>query len=162
MPNLTINNITPEQQKEILALAEEIKKRDEGELNLGDKYWHIGDDGDVFCLYWFDSELSKERQAIGNFFKTKGEAEKAINWLKALASVRTYIKKNMPFEADWEDYSQEKWGIAYNHNAVEFFSAGNDDYQFNPLNLYVKSQEDANKLIEDMEKELLIIYGVNE
>lgn len=47
-------------------------------------YWYIGFDGVVIgCVAPFDDEIVQKRKAIGNYFETEEEAEKAVEKLKA-------------------------------------------------------------------------------
>lgn len=54
------------------------------------KYWFIGDNGAVFKFNSFleNTELEKEYKEIGNYFKTKEEAEQAVEKLKAWKRLR--------------------------------------------------------------------------
>ena len=46
-------------------------------------YWYIDGWGDVSCDNDYDTEIDNQRKAIGNYFETKEEAEKAVERLKA-------------------------------------------------------------------------------
>ena len=54
----------------------------------GGEYWYISDSGEVNSNYWYDDYDHKGRLKLGNVFKTKEEAEKAVEKLKALRRLR--------------------------------------------------------------------------
>lgn len=48
-----------------------------------EEYWYMGTDGIIYHESWLNSRLDKGRYAIGNCFRTKAEAEQAVEKLKA-------------------------------------------------------------------------------
>lgn len=80
------------------------------------EYFYITDDGNVDFVVEENHNLSKRRKAIGNIFKTKEEAEKYINYLKAKAILKEDTKGYKP---DWEDEDEYKYSAYWNINRSE-------------------------------------------
>ena len=71
-------------------------------------YWYIDFDGDV--LGWAgenDEETDRKRQAIGNYFETKAEAEKAVEKLKAWKRLKDnyLVLKRLDVDGNTATYS---------------------------------------------------------
>lgn len=69
----------------------------------GDEYWYIDSEGwiDGPCEYLSGDDWDVERLLIGNVFKTKAEAEFAVEKLKVEAELREFGK---PFESGDVNY----------------------------------------------------------
>ena len=52
------------------------------------EYWYIDYNGSVKCFQYLDYDWQEEMQAIGNFFETKEDAEKAVEKLKAFKRLK--------------------------------------------------------------------------
>ena len=80
------------------------------------EYFYITDDGFVDFVVEAEPNLSRRRKAIGNIFKTKEEAEKYIDYLKAKAILKEDTKGYKP---DWEDEDEYKYYAYWNTNRNE-------------------------------------------
>ena len=67
---------------------EEIKESNRWKPEKFKKYYYVGSDSSVYNSIWADDSIGRGRFEIGNCFQTKEEAEKAVEYLKALAVVR--------------------------------------------------------------------------
>lgn len=68
---------------------EEIKESNRWKPEMSQKYYYIGGDSFVYDDTWVnDSAVDNGRLEIGNIFQTKDEAERVVEYLKALAIVR--------------------------------------------------------------------------
>lgn len=75
------------------------------------EYFYITDDGNVDFVVEENHNLSKRRRAIGNIFKTKEEAEKYLEYLKA----KTIIKKDAKgFKPDWNNEDENRYRGCWN------------------------------------------------
>lgn len=96
-----IGGLTMNLQEELKALKERIAELEEQEKyeqefpKVGYIYWRIDDRGSVDNSLYNDYYTDKRRQAIGNFFKTKKQAEFAAEKLKVEAELRKFSR---PFE----------------------------------------------------------------
>lgn len=137
---------------------EEIKESNRWEPEKFQKYYYVGDDSFVRDDNWANgSAIDNGRFEIGNCFKTREEAERAVEYLKALAVVRgdatsEFVKCN------------ENWFIGYDpeHKSIDAFcnpyTARNGIFGLP----YFATAEDAQRSIELHKKEWLTIFGVKE
>lgn len=102
-----------EMKEELAALKEQLNQLMEEESakagewpKAGDAYWGITVDGDVTWQHYSDTDFSADCLSIGNCFRTKEDAEFAVERLKVLAEMRKFT-----FEPDWKDSNQLKWGL---------------------------------------------------
>lgn len=75
----------------------------------GDDYLYICDEGDILTESWDGLDFEEYRLAIGNVFKTKEQAEFAVEKLKVEAELRKHSdvwnleKTQYTFSFNWED-----------------------------------------------------------
>ena len=81
--------------KQRIAELEEQAKEEQEFPKMGDIYWRIDDRGSVDNCMYNNYYTDNHRQAIGNFFKTKEQAEFAAEKLKVEAELRKFSR---PFE----------------------------------------------------------------
>lgn len=122
-----------------------------------EQYWYIGSCGAVISDR--DDRVSADDAyyEFGNYFRTEAEAEKAVNWLKALTVLRDDTKG---FKPNWKDGSQLRWGVEYNYatNRLSVYLT------FGIQNgvIYFATKDDALESIKKHEREWKIFYGVEE
>ena len=112
--------------------------------------YHINDHGDSISCIRVGSLPSSERylKEIGNYFETREEAEKYLEYLKAKAIIKQDAKG---FKPDWNDkYKPKYWGYwnFYNNkldNNFTFLSKSKD--------IYFKSKEDIEESFKKHPKE---------
>lgn len=137
---------------------EEIKEPTRWEPKYAEEYYYLSGDGSV-GRETFDDEfdIDNDRFEIGNCFQTKEEAERVVEYLKALAVVRgdstsEFVKYN------------DNWFIGYDpeHKSIDAFcnpyTARNGIFGLP----YFATEEDAKRSIELHKKEWLTIFGVKE
>lgn len=137
---------------------DEIEESTRWKPELGHDYYYISGDGHVYDNSWDDSQfVDRGRFEIGNYFETRKEAEKAVEYLKALAVVRgdatsEFVKYN------------DNWFIGYDseHKSIDAFcnpyTARNGIFGLP----YFATREDAQSSIEQHRNEWLTIFGVKE
>lgn len=124
---------------------------------LGQKYYYLDSNGLVYDNIWADDSIDSIRFEIGNCFKTEEEAERVVEYLKALAVVRgdatsEFVKYN------------DNWFIGYDpeHKSINAFcnpyTARNGIFGLP----YFATEEDAQRSIEQHKNEWLTIFGVKE
>ena len=137
---------------------EEINESTRWKPEMCQTYYHVGGDGRVYDDTWVnDSAVDNGRFEIGNCFQTEEEAERVVEYLKALSVVRgdatsEFVKYN------------DNWFIGYDpeHKSIDAFcnpyTARNGIFGLP----YFATEEDAQRSIELHKNEWLTIFGVKE
>ena len=137
---------------------EEIKESNRWKPEMGQTYYYVVGDGRIYDDTWVnDSAVDNGRFEIGNCFQTKEEAERAVGYLKALATVRgdamtRFVK------------GKNNWYVYYDtdSNSLEFsISSSMLDNGIFGLP-YFATGEDARRSIKLHRNEWLTIFGVKE
>lgn len=137
---------------------EEIKEPNRWKPEKFQKYYYVGDDSFVDSDNWANGPaIDNGRFEIGNCFQTKEEAERAAEYLKALAVVRG------DGTSGFVKY-KNNWYVFYNH-AYRCLDVMNrfpliDNGIFGPP--YFATEGDAHRSIELHKNEWLTIFGVKE
>lgn len=107
---------------EVEISEEELKKLEEKKLPRkrwravkGDKYWILDDEGGYTYSDHYN-ETDNYFYSIGNYFKTKEEAEFYKNELIYTQMLKDYIYEHDDVELKWWDVGQEKWYLLYDFN----------------------------------------------
>ena len=136
---------------------EEIEEQTRWKPELGQRYYSLDSKGSPYDDIWSNDYIDRNRSEIGNCFQTKEEAERVVEYLKALAVVRGdatsgFVKYN------------DNWFIGYDpeHKSIDAFcnpyTARNGIFGLP----YFATEEDAKRSIELHKKEWLTIFGVEE
>lgn len=120
------------------------------------EYFYITDDGNVDFVVEENHNLSKRRRAIGNIFKTKEEAKKYLEYLKAKAIIKQDTKG---FKPNWQNINETKY--------LGFWDLDEDKLDYLPRNIfkevaiYFKSREDIEESFEKHPEEwkTYLTYG---
>ena len=92
-------------------------------LNLKEKYYFINDEGEVYLSSWCNDGFDKRRCKMSNVFITKEAAEKERDRRILLTRFRQFRDKcNGDWKPDWEDKSEDKFFILFNHESSELIS----------------------------------------
>lgn len=95
---------------------------------IGEKYWFISDEGDVFSAYELGASTDTNRWNRGNYYKTEGDTKKHQKYLKALnilltdASGGEYVDGGDNWTAVYDCYR----GIYDISDNVDVISVGNN------------------------------------
>ena len=110
--------------------------------------------------FWSNSFIDKSMFEMGEYFKTKKEAEQYLRECKLIFKLKQYAKeKNDGWEPDWEDSGMDKWNIYFNHGYKGLATMDiriQEDFLKIP---YFKSEEIAQECIDlfgDEIKEVLV------
>jgi hypothetical protein len=121
----------------------------------------VADCGTPLYSSWDGKTVDNYRLGLGNVFETKEEAEKHAEYLKAISKVTNYCYENdlVLTDIDWEDADQKKYFIIY--TSMAGFADDVTWVSYKKMVLpYLKSKEACEKVIEEMEDELKIIFNV--
>ena len=105
--------------KERIAELEELVKEEQEFPQDGDKYWLIEETLGVSRYAWAGDDFDNKLLSVGNVFRTKQQAEFAIEKLKVEAELRKYSKPFEPMENnfyivfDASDVSVDVWYVSY-------------------------------------------------
>ena len=138
---------------------EEIEEPTRWKPENGETYYRVGSDGRIYDDTWDDSLsiTDSERFDIGNCFQTEEEAERAAEYLKALATVRgDATSKFTKGNRNWYVY----YGTDMNSLRPWFNINDNRNGIFGLP--YFATREDAQRSIETHKKEWMTIFGVKE
>lgn len=150
-------NRIEELEKELLELKEQAKEEQEFP-KLGDEYWYTDEFGTV-CSYqsdeFFNKDIIEDMKDIGNIFKTKEQAEFAVERMKVENELRKLSDSwdleitQYTFSLDWECGELE----------IEY-----PDYNQYPNSYYFYSIDDLQQTIETVGRGRIkkYIFGVEE
>lgn len=106
-----------ELKKKYKELGEEIerleKKRDVWKPEKDEEYYVIDPDGDVYSDNWANMDTDELVYEIGNCFKTREEAEKAVEKAKIYTQLKRLAEEENTEPIDWTNEKQTKYYIAY-------------------------------------------------
>lgn len=127
-------------------------------------YWFI--DEEFNRLSWkkdIRGDYDKSRWLSGNYFMTREQAKRKLEYDKALMRIKRYIRKNFGhFEPDWEDPNQKKFYIFYCNQECKLernYCGISQDLNNLP---YLQTEQQCNQLIKDMEEDLKIVLNYNQ
>lgn len=109
--------------QEIKDLKEQLKLVENKEIwqpKKGEKYWTIGIDG---CVWQTSNDGDDKIFEIGNYFKSKEEAEKQAEYNKVMNRFRKYCEGHSK-PLDWENGKQCKHSVIYNRSDKEIQFCG--------------------------------------
>lgn len=137
---------------------DEIKEPTRWKPEISHDYYYISGDGHVYDNSWDDSRfVDNGRFEIGNCFQTKEEAERVVEYLKALAVVRgDATTKFTEGKSNWYVYyDAEKEYLCIE---VRYYFMGNGIFGLP----YFATEKDAQRSIELHRNEWLTIFGIEE
>ena len=137
---------------------EEINESTRWKPDDDQKYYYVDSGGSVDSDIWNDySAIDDDRFEIGNCFQTEEEAERAVEYLKALAVVRGGATSK--FARDRNNF-YVYYDIISNHLAVgvSFYDLENGIFGLP----YFATTKDAQRSIEQHKNEWLTIFGIEE
>ena len=134
---------------------EEIKESTRWKPEIGQKYYFLDSDGSVNVDEWCDLSIDRNRFNLGNCFQTEEEAERTVEYLKALSVVRgDATSKFTKGEDNWRVYYSASTDCLYPD--YDHFSIDNGIFGLP----YFATEEDAERSIEQHKKEWLTIFGI--
>ena len=113
---LNMENLSEDERDQLFKLVEKANKNNKVWRPYdGESYYYIYSDGEIDVLNWNNCDADKNRYSLGNCFKTREEAEFAIEKLKVIAELKRFAEENNEGEMDWNDWIQYKFSIYYSH-----------------------------------------------
>lgn len=159
--NITVNmeNLSEEEREQLMKLIQKSNKtkRKIWEPEYDEWYFSISGCGEVESFNWLNDSTDDSSYGIGNCFKTREDAEFALEKLKVEAELRRFAEENNECGIDWKNKNQEKWYIFYNYNdnkSIWFGSVCNHKMNI----IYFSSKEIAKQAVEYIGEERLKKY----
>ena len=141
--------------KERIAELEEQVEQEKEFPQFGDDYWYVDSDTDVLDVAWYGGEYDQGRLSINNVFKTKDQAEFAVEKLKVEAELRKFSR---PFE-----YGKFNYCLLFDIDGNNFRT---DVTSYCPSQgaIYFESEEKAQEAVSTVGEERIkkYIFGVED
>lgn len=146
-----IEALETEFAEKIKALKAEVQREDEFPQD-GDEYWFVNYYGSVDNSFYTNHPSDNYRSEIGNFFKTKQEAQFAVEKLKVEAELRKFSR---PFE-----HGKPNFNLIFNKDNGLIIDAWNIYWCQGAI--HFESKEKAKQAIESVGEERIkkYIFGV--
>ena len=114
--NITVNmeNLSQDERELLLGLIEKANKKESKvwKPRCEERYYCIDKFGRVKYYTSVGDEVDKIYE-IGNCFKTKEEAEFALERQKVITELKRFALENNEHELDWNNFNQNKFEIFY-------------------------------------------------
>ena len=148
--NVNMENLTEAERNQLLALV----KKSTGENKAwkpeyDEKYYYIDVDGECYLVSWNDSDINDSLYTIGNCFKTKEEAEFAVEKLKVTTKLKRFAQEHNE-KIDWHDSDCNginwKYYLAYEYPIKSIIICATERVQ--GADVYFTSKELAQEAIK--------------
>ena len=126
-----------------------------------EKYFYIEDCMGVSDDRNVQAPIDYCRFNIGNFFKTKIEAEHILEKLKVIHELQKFAYENNEGEIDWKNKTQYKYYLVYDTEDEELYVDYAVYCKREPFNIYFTSSEIAKKAIEVVGEDRIKKYYFN-
>ena len=127
-------------------------------IKLGEKYYSISINGEVFTYKFYNDNLDKDLIHFGNYFKTQEEAERKVFEIRLHRQLELFALENNETEIDWNDMSK-KYVINYGKDMGVFIDMVYTLKIFGQV--YFTSKEIAEKALETFQDDLLRYFASN-
>lgn len=146
-----------ETRKDRVAKIDELIKGLENskrEPKYDDTYFYIHADGDIYFDVNIESRFDENLFSIGNYFKTREEAEFEVERLKVLEELKKFSYEFS--EEEWKDNDIAKFSMYYDYDYSKIGIRNNTAWKHDLI--YFKIREDAQKAIDKIGEERLKKY----
>ena len=126
-----------------------------------EKYFYIEDCMGVSDDRNVQAPIDYCRFNIGNFFKTKIEAEHILEKLKVIHELQKFAYENNEGEIDWKNFNQCKYYLVYDTEDEELYVDYAVYCKREPFNIYFTSSEIAKRAIEAVGEDRIKKYYFN-
>ena len=127
--------------KERIAELEEQAKKEDDFPQDGDMYWIIEDSTEVSRYAWEGDDFDNQHLPVGNVFKTKEQADFAVEKLKVEAELRKFSRKYQPYA--------ELYTIVFHNNSKKVITV-TANQTFQDITFYFESENKANQAIQSV------------
>ena len=161
--NIKFNNFTQETIANTLAEDWEIveEKKKYWTPKEKEKYFYIEDCMGVSDDRNVQAPIDYCRFNIGNFFKTKIEAEHILEKLKVIHELQKFAYENNEGEIDWKNFNQCKYYLVYDTKDEDLYVDYTAYSKKEPFNIYFTSSKIAKRAIEAVGEDRIKKYYFN-
>ncbi len=162
---VNLDNLTNEERETLLKLVEKGNKKNKKREKL-ETYYFISDKGVICNVIYCEHTLSttnEVRYRLGNYFKTKEEAEFAREKQLVYQKLKDYALEHNTEEIDWDKYNQSKWYIIYDIKRKEMRYYWTVSL-LSINQVYFTSEKIARDAVEEIGEDKIkkYLFGVNE
>ena len=126
-----------------------------------EKYFYIEDCMGVSDDRNVQAPIDYCRFNIGNFFKTKIEAEHILEKLKVIHELQKFAYENNEGEIDWKNFNQCKYYLVYDTKDEDLYVDYSIQCESEPFNIYFTSPKIAKRAIEAVGEDRIKKYYFN-
>ena len=126
-----------------------------------EKYFYIEDCMGVSDDRNVQAPIDYCRFNIGNFFKTKIEAEHILEKLKVIHELQKFAYENNEGEIDWKNFNQCKYYLVYDTKDEDLYVDYTVYCKREPFNIYFTSFKIAKRAIEEIGEDRIKKYYFN-
>lgn len=126
-----------------------------------EKYFYIEDCMGVSDDRNVQAPIDYCRFNIGNFFKTKIEAEHILEKLKVIHELQKFAYENNEGEIDWKNFNQCKYYLVYDTKDEDLYVDYTVYCKREPFNIYFTSSKIAKRAIEVVGEDRIKKYYFN-
>ena len=118
--NITVNmeNLSEEERNQLIKLIQK-SNGSKGKVwkpENNETYFYISGCGVISSRMWINNnDTNNKYYEIGNCFKTKEEAEFALEKRRVEVELQRFAEENNECETDWKDENQNKYYMYYNN-----------------------------------------------
>ena len=161
--NIKFNNFTQETIANTLAEDWEIveEKKKYWTPKEKEKYFYIEDCMGVSDDRNVQAPIDYCRFNIGNFFKTKIEAEHILEKLKVIHELQKFAYENNEGEIDWKNFNQCKYYLVYDTKDEDLYVDYTAYSKREPFNIYFTSFKIAKRAIKTIGEDRIKKYYFN-
>lgn len=162
---VNLDNLTNEERETLLKLVEKGNKTNKKRWRAkwGDVYYAITSEGYLIDDTETGGLKDKQSYRLGNYFKTKEEAEFAGKRQLIYQQLKDYALEHTTEEFDWNNPNQFKWFIRYDNKYKKIIYSWTR-YSIDINQIYFTSEEIAKAAVEEVGEDNIkkYLFGVNE
>lgn len=115
--NVNLDNLTESEREQLMALVQKgnANKSKVWKPTNGEHYWVINSAGYASELAWDNDEVDNKYFALGNCYQSEEDANFAVEKQKVLVELQRYADEHNEGKLSWEDWSENKYYIYYDH-----------------------------------------------
>ena len=160
--NITVNmeNLSQEERSTLLSLIEKANKPKNKvwKPEENETYYYSYSDGHIEKTTCDNRNMYKNRYAIGNCFKTKKEAEFALERQKVIMELKRFALEHNEKEIDWSNDDEQKYCLYFNHERNRIMIDNFYVSQFLSEQIYFTSDTIAQAAIKEIGEERIKKY----
>ena len=158
--DLDLSKLTEEQKNQFFGLINQSKVRKIWKPKIGEQIWYICPIDGICAREWEEFDNCKPLFHAGNYYKTRKEAEFALEKLYVECEMRKYIEENDTEELDFNNKDQIKCSLLYDLSLNGLSVAKDKDSIYQGI--YFSNSLDSDAMIEAIGEDRIkkYIFGV--